>query len=60
MAREEFLRLYANLPIKLREEVILVLEKEGPITWNVAYVEVENKTKLGNLILHKLKGLNIL
>lgn len=60
MAREQFLKLYANLPIKLREEVILVLDKKGPITWNVAYFEVENKTKLGDVILKKLKELKII
>lgn len=46
--------------MKLREEVILVLDKKGPITWNVAYVEIENKTKLGDIILKKLKGLKII
>ncbi|HIH15565.1 MAG: hypothetical protein QT08_C0020G0034 [archaeon GW2011_AR17] len=60
MIREEFLKLYANLPVKLREEVILVLDKEGPITWNSAYFEINNKTKLGEIILKKLKELRIL
>ena len=31
MAREEFLKLYANLPVKLREEVILVLDKKDQL-----------------------------
>lgn len=60
MEREQFLKMYANLPIKLREEVILVLDKKGPITWNVAYFEVENKTKLGDIILKKLKRMEII
>ena len=60
MERELFLKLYANLPMKLREEVILVLDKKGPITWNVAYFEVGNKTKLGDIILKKLKKMEIL
>lgn len=60
MEREQFLKLYANLPMKLRQEVILVLDKEGPVTWNAAYFEVENKTKLGEIILKKLRGLKII
>lgn len=60
MEREKFLKLYANLPINIRKEIILVLEKEGPITWDVAYLEVENKTKLGYTILKKLSKLEII
>jgi len=48
---EEFFRLYSNLPINLRGEVILVIDDQ-PITWGVAYNEISNKTDLGkkNLI----------
>ena len=58
--KESFLRVYSNLPLNLRKETILVLEDKGPITWDVAYIEVENKTKLGDIILKKLKELNII
>ena len=34
-ARERFLNIYANLPLKLRNEIVLVLEGE-PLTWNAA------------------------
>ena len=60
MSREKFLKIYSGLPINIRKEVILVLEKEGPITWEVAYLEVENKTKLGDEILKKLSELKII
>ncbi len=60
MSRESFLKIYSNLPINLRKEVILVLEDKGPITWEVAYLEIENKTELGNKILKKLKDLKII
>ena len=60
MSREKFLKLYSNLPINLRKEVILVLDKEGPISWEVAYLEIKNKTKLGEKILEKLSELNII
>ncbi len=60
MSREKFLKVYSNLPIGLRKETILVLDKEGPISWEVAYQEIENKTKLGDTILKKLEQLGIL
>ncbi|KPJ56297.1 hypothetical protein AMJ49_05220 [Parcubacteria bacterium DG_74_2] len=58
--RERFLRVYANLPLNVREEIICVLDKKGPITWNVAYLEIKNNTKLGEEILEKLKDLEII
>lgn len=59
-ARERFLKLYSNLPINLRKDIILVLDEKGPISWDVAYLEVENKTKLGEQILKKLDELKII
>ncbi|MFQ5621088.1 MAG: hypothetical protein ACE5FT_04555 [Candidatus Nanoarchaeia archaeon] len=58
--RSRFLKAYSGLPLSLRKEIILVLDEKGPITWEVAYVEVENKTDLGNLILQKLAELNFI
>lgn len=60
MSREKFLKVYSSLPISLRKETILVLDKEGPITWEVAFIEVENKTKLGDKIIGKLEQLKII
>lgn len=58
--REKFLKVYSNLPLNLREEIILVLPERGPITWNVAYVEVKGETKLSEEILRKLTELKII
>ena len=58
--REEFLKVYSNLPINLRKEVILVLDDNGPISWEVAYLEINNKTQLGEKILKKLADLKII
>lgn len=55
----KFLKIYANLPINLRGEIILVLPN-GSITWNVAYLEINNNTKLGGEILKKLVELKII
>jgi len=59
-ARQEFLKIYSQLPLNLRKEVILVLDEEGPITWEVAYFEIENKTDKARTILKKLKELDII
>ena len=53
--RSSFLNLYANLPINVREEIVLDLgEERGPITWRVAYREINADTPLGKEILDKL------
>ena len=57
--RERFLKIYANIPLNLRKEIILVLDNE-PITWNVAYVEVFNKTDKSKEILQKLSELKLI
>lgn len=57
--REKFLKVYYNLPLKIREEVVLDLDGK-PISWNVAYVEVKNKTGIGETILQKLAELKII
>lgn len=59
MKKEKFFKVYANLPLNLRSEIILVLPDRGPITWNVAYVEINNDTALGRDILDKLIELKI-
>lgn len=60
MKKENFLKVYANLPINLRDDIILVLKDKGPITWNVAYIEINNNTKLGEVIFKKLVQLKII
>ncbi len=57
--KDRFLKVYSNLPINLRNEVILVLP-EGPITWNVAFLEISSETELGGTILKKLIELKII
>lgn len=58
--KDRFLKVYANLPLNLRNEVVLVVIETGPVTWNVAYVEINNETKLGELIIEKLIELKII
>jgi len=56
---EKFLKIYANLPLGLRNEIIVSLDKE-PLTWNSAYIEVVNNTPKGNEILQKLVEMEII
>lgn len=58
--KEKFFRVYANLPLNLRNDVVLVLPDRGPITWNVAYLEINNETELGVIIVNKLVELEII
>ena len=57
--RERFLRVYANLPLNTRQEIIVVLE-ERPISWDAAYFEVKNNTEKGKEILQKLDKLKLI
>ena len=58
--REKFLKIYANLPLGIRQEIIWVLEDDRPIAWNVAFVEIEANTALSESILDKLEKLQII
>lgn len=58
--KDRFLKVYANLPINLRNEVIAILPNIGPITWNVAFLEIEGETELGKEIIITLVDLKII
>ena len=57
--RERFLKIYADIPLGLRKEIILILDN-APISWNVAFVEVSNRTIKSKTILRKLNELKII
>ena len=57
--KEKFIKIYANLPIGIRQEIILVLDGR-PITWDVAYIEVNSDTPLSKIILEKLEKLKFI
>lgn len=58
--REKFLKIYSNLPLPIRDEVIYIDDNQRPISWNVCYLEVVNNTELGQKILKRLEELNII
>lgn len=59
METQRFFKMYANLPLNIREEVILVIDGE-PISWRIARVEIESNTEKGRRILEKLIALEII
>lgn len=60
MHKDAFFRFYANLPLGVRREVVLDLPERGPITWEVAYKEINSDSELGNIILQKLIDLGFI
>lgn len=58
--RERFLKTYANTPINLRDEIILVLEGEGDMSWHVAYIEVKANSEISKKILEELNELKLI
>jgi predicted glycosyltransferase len=57
--KERFLKIYANIPLSLRKEAVLVMDDE-PLTWNAAYIEVFHNTENSREILKKLEDLGII
>jgi hypothetical protein len=60
MDSSRFMKVYANLPLGLRNDIVIVIDEVGPITWNAAYIEVANGTDMGNRILKRLEELEII
>lgn len=57
--KERFYKAYNNLPLGIRDEVILVIKDES-VTWKVARLEIDNNTPLSKEILEKLAELKII
>lgn len=59
LLRERFLRTYANIPLSIRDQIILLFE-EKPLTWNVVYFEVKSNTPQSKDILRELENLELI
>lgn len=57
--KQRFYKVYSNLPLGLREELVAVVDKE-PISWCVAKLEIDENTKKGEEILDQLIRLEII
>jgi hypothetical protein len=70
--KARFLKVYQNLPLSERKNMILLLEgeenekkgekikKKEPLSWDIAYLEIDQETKKGEKILNKLIELNLI
>ena len=59
MSVERFMVVYSNLPLKVRDEIIAVID-DKPISWNVAYNEIKHNTEKGKKILNKLVKMGVI
>ncbi|MFA5247067.1 MAG: hypothetical protein WC408_04230 [Candidatus Micrarchaeia archaeon] len=56
--RSQFLKLYASVPEKLRSEIIAVVDSKT-YSWDSAFIEINNRTALGNEIISKLSEIGL-
>lgn len=59
MDYSRFQAVYANIPEKIRNEVVAVID-DRPYSWNAAYVEISDDTALGRKIYQKLIDMEII
>ena len=57
--KAKFLKVVADVPIPLREEIIAMVDNKG-VSWNVAYGEVKNDTKNSKDLLKHLTQIGLL
>ena len=59
MDYSKFQAVYANIPEKLRKDIVAVVDGK-PYTWDAAYFEIKSQTKLGKIIYDKLLKMEII
>ena len=57
--KAKFLKIYANVPEGLREDIIAVVDGKT-YTWNTSFIEIKNNTGLGKKILKELEVTKII
>lgn len=58
--KAKFIRIFANIPEKIRGEDIIVVIDNMPYTWNAAAIEIKNDSELGKKIIKKLEQMKII
>ncbi|HIH39131.1 TPA: hypothetical protein HA219_00175 [Candidatus Woesearchaeota archaeon] len=58
--KDKYLRIFANIPEKIRAEDVIAVIDDKPFTWNTATIEIKNDSELGKKILIQLEKLGIL
>lgn len=57
--KARFLKLFASVPLPLRNEIIAVADNQT-ISWTAAYGEIKNNTDKAQIILTHLKQIGLL
>ncbi|MCK5333174.1 MAG: hypothetical protein KAJ24_01580 [Candidatus Aenigmarchaeota archaeon] len=57
--KEKFIRVFANVPDKIRGEDVIAVVDDKPFTWNNAMIEIKNDTELGKKILIVLEKVGV-
>ena len=57
MTKEEFKKMFSNIPLAERSNPIYVDKEYGSMSWNVVNIEVDNDTPVG---LRALKFMNFI
>jgi len=56
--KDRFLKVFSNLQIDVRKEIVVVIDNQ-PISWDVAFAEINKETNLGKNILEKLVKMEV-
>ncbi|MBS3056196.1 MAG: hypothetical protein J4473_02045 [Candidatus Aenigmarchaeota archaeon] len=59
MNEDRFIHVYVNLPFKVREEIVVVIDGE-PVSWSIAYQEIKHNTEKSKRIIKKLIRMGII
>lgn len=51
--KAKFLKAYANVPDRLRDDIIVIVEAKT-YSWNTAYFEIKNSTKLSEKLIKQM------
>ncbi len=57
--KAKFLKLFPNVPLQLRQEIIAVVDDES-LSWSVAHLEIKRDTKKAFIILEHLKKIGLI
>ena len=58
--KEKFMRVFSNVPEKIRGEDVIAVIDDKPFTWNNAMIEIKTNTESGKKILNQLKNIGVL
>lgn len=58
--KAQFYKTYANIPLGLRNQIVVVVSNNEPLSWNAAKIEIDNDTDKAEEILEKLSKLGLL